>query len=467
MTMATRLYRPLSTASQKLSMISANKVMFQSLGCPRNLVDTEVMMGLLLQKGYEPTPKVEDADYLVLNTCGFLQSARDESRAEIDALLQQKKRGSQLIVTGCMVNLHKDDILRDFPQVDQVLGAGSVDKILDAMTSSQQHEHADKDFSRQSYLESAEVPRTLATPAHYAYLKIAEGCRKRCSFCIIPKIKGKLQSKPKEQVIDEFHALLETGVEEVILIAQDLGDYGKDHFRKDGLTEMLRELTLSLDEYPDVWIRLLYLYPDEITDDLLDLLEQEPRICRYLDMPIQHISDRILKQMKRKTTGDDIRETILKLRNRLPGIHIRTSLMVGFPGETEEEFQQLLDFVDEAKLDNVGVFQYSDETLAASSKLENHVPEKVKQDRYDRLMMAQLKIVRQLNEARIGQELDVVIEGLHPEYRELIVGRYYGQCPDIDGQVILLPTDELPAPGKRHRARVTDFDDYDLIAEIT
>lgn len=459
-----RFYRQLSTKvsqAKAITRISANKVMFQSLGCPRNLVDTEVMMGLLLQKGYVPTPDVQDADYLVLNTCGFLQSARDESRAEIDNLLEQKKKGSKLIVTGCMVNLHKDEILNDFPQVDQVLGAGSVDKILTALTKSSMEE---EDFSRKSYLESAEVPRTLSTPQHYAYLKIAEGCRKRCSFCIIPKIKGKLQSKPKDQVINESHALLAMGVKEIILIAQDLGDYGKDVFRKDGLTEMLRDLTMSIED-PDVWIRLLYLYPDEITDDLITLLVEEPRICRYLDMPIQHISDRILKQMKRKTTANDIRQTIEKLRSRLPGIHIRTSLMVGFPGETDEDFLLLLDFVQEIKLDNVGVFQYSDEELAASSKLDNHVSEEIKQDRFDRLMKAQLGVVLEKNASRVGQEIDVVVEGLHPEHPELVVGRYYGQCPDIDGQVILV-VDEHPQPGKRYRARVIDFDNYDLIAEL-
>ena len=448
-------------ASRSIRRISANKVMFLSLGCPRNLVDTEVMMGLLLQKGYEPTPDIKSADFLVLNTCGFLQSARDESRAEIDNLLQQKKEGSKLIVTGCMVNLHKDEIIRDFPQVDQVLGAGSVDKILDALTRSSQ---LDEDFSRKSYLESAEVPRSLATPPHYAYLKIAEGCRKRCSFCIIPKIKGRLQSKPKDQVIKECHALFENGVKEIILIAQDLGDYGKDFFRKDGLTEMLRELTASIED-PDIWIRLLYLYPDEITDDLIALLEEEPRICRYLDMPIQHISDSILKRMKRKTTANDIRRTIETIRRRLNGIHIRTSLMVGFPGETEEDFQLLLDFVFEAKLDNVGVFKYSDEDLAASSKLNNHVPDEVKQERFDRLMKAQLQVVCEKNAARVGEELSVVVEGLHPDHPELVVGRYYGQCPDIDGQVLLV-VDAHPQPGKRYRARVIDFDNYDLIAEL-
>lgn len=448
-------------AARGIKRKSANKVMFQSLGCPRNLVDTEVMMGLLLQKGYQATLDVGSADYLVLNTCGFLQSARDESRAEIECLLRQKKEGSMLIVTGCMVNLHKDEIIRDFPQVDQVLGAGSVDKILDALTRTMQE---GEDFSRKSYLESAEVPRSLSTPPHYAYLKIAEGCRKRCAFCIIPKIKGKLQSKPNDQVIKECHALLDNGVKEIILIAQDLGDYGKDFFQKDGLTKMLRDLTMSIKD-PDVWIRLLYLYPDEITDDLISLLEDEPRIIRYLDLPIQHISDPILKRMKRKTSAHDIRQTIEKLRSRLAGIHIRTSLMVGFPGETEEDFESLLDFVTTTQLDNVGVFQYSDEALAASSKLDNHVPEEIKQERFDRLMKAQLEVVVAKNRARVGEEIEVVVEGLHPDHPELVIGRYYGQCPDIDGQVILV-VDSHPEPGKRYRARVIDFDNYDLIAEL-
>jgi ribosomal protein S12 methylthiotransferase len=422
------------------------------------------MLGIVLKKGFELTLNIADADYLVLNTCGFLESARQESRDEIYALIRQKKKDSRLIVTGCMANLHKDRILDEFPQVDQVLSAGSVDKILDACLSSSRT--VMEGDSARSYLETAEVPRALATPPHYAYLKIAEGCRKRCSFCIIPKIKGKLRSKPKDQVIAECQALVSTGVREIILIAQDLGDYGKDRFIKDGLTDMLHDLTSSV-EQPDLWIRLLYLYPDEITNGLIDLMEREPRIIRYLDMPIQHISDRMLKRMKRKTNAGDIRQALSNLRTRLPGIHIRTSLMVGFPGETETDFQMLLDFVREAKLDNVGVFQYSNEELAKSSQLDGHIPHEVKQDRYDRLMKAQLEVVREKNVNRIGDEFDVVIESLHPDDPDLIVGRYYGQCPQIDGEVIVFAdSSRPPEPGKRYKVRVTDFHDYDLVGEV-
>ena len=478
-----------------------NKILFQSLGCPRNFVDTEVMLGVVLQAGMEVTQSVEDADYLVINTCGFLQAARDESKATIQQLLQEKKKSAKLLVTGCMVNLHKEQIMQDYPQVDHVLGSGSIDKVLQAIQSLNQQPLVDATMSiseaRKSFLEQADTPRFLATPPHYAYLKIAEGCRKRCSFCIIPKIKGRLQSKPISQIIQEFQALVHHGVSEVILIAQDLGDYGKDfprpaslngisnsnnnignltpssniHKKPSELATLLRSILETEGLPKDFWLRLLYLYPDEITPDILDVMESDSRICRYLDMPIQHSHDVILKSMRRKTTSDDIRQTIQTIRQRLPGIHIRTSLMVGFPGETEEHFQHMIDFVLEYELDNVGVFQYSNEEMAFSSRLPNHVPEEVKEDRYHRLMQAQLEVVQRKNKKRVdGQErLEVVIEGMHPDHKDLIVGRYYGQCPDIDGQVIINDVDalgKLPNPGQRYWVELTDFDNYDLIGRI-
>jgi ribosomal protein S12 methylthiotransferase len=468
---------------------SSNKIMFQSLGCPRNFVDTEVMLGIVLNAGMEVTQSAEEADYLVVNTCGFLQSARDESVSAIQELIETKKEGSKLLVTGCMINLHKDQILNDYPQVDHVLGSGSVDKVLvaiEAMNKKAEQEKSnnidgvlqekenDKETisdQRKSFLEQGETPRFIATPRNYAYLKIAEGCRKRCSFCIIPKIKGPLQSKPVEQVVVEFQALLDHGASEVIIIAQDLGDYGKDQkeLKKNGLATLLRAL-LSADDR-DFWLRLLYLYPDEITTEIIDIIESDPRICRYLDMPIQHISDVMLKQMKRTTTSKDIKQTIDTLRQRLPGIHIRTSLMVGFPGETEEQFQELLDFVVAYELENVGVFIYSNEELAWSSRLPDHVPQEVKEERYDRLMIAQLEVVQRRNQERVraNERLQVVIEGFHPDHDDLIVGRYYGQCPDIDGQVIINNVDflgKLPDPGKRYCVELTDFDNYDLIGRI-
>jgi ribosomal protein S12 methylthiotransferase len=446
------------------------KIMFQSLGCPRNFVDTEVMLGLSVQSGMEITQDPEDADYLVVNTCGFLESARQESRETIDELASAKKENAKLIVTGCMVNLHKDQILKDFPGVDSVLGSGAVDKVIEAIRKLEDGsgERLVLSAHRRSFLSRGDVPRLLATPPHYAYLKIAEGCQKRCSFCIIPSIKGRLQSKPVSELVEEFQAVLEHGASEIILIAQDLGDYGKDFKSPSSsanLEHLLRTLLASTDD-PDLWLRLLYLYPDEITAELIDLMQSEPRICRYLDMPIQHSHDHMLKLMRRKTTGDEIKSTINLLREKIPGIHIRTSLMVGFPGETQAHFEHLLDFVQEYELDNVGVFTYSNEALAYSSRLPHHVPEEVKEERYQRLMEAQLETVRRKNQARVDKKerLEVVIEGLKDE--KTIVGRYYGQCPDIDGQVLLEAHQKSVHAGARYWVEVIGFDEYDLIGRI-
>jgi len=466
------------------------KIFFQSLGCPRNFVDTEVMLGMSVQSGLlELTQEVEEADVLVVNTCGFLESARDESQQVIQELVQTKKAGSHLLVTGCMVNLHKDQILQDFPGVDAILGSGAIDKVLDTLQQLEHQKHGGdqqrivQSAHRRSFLERGDTPRFLATPPHYAYLKIAEGCKKQCSFCIIPKIKGRLQSKRIPQLVQEFQAILEHGASEVILIAQDLGDYGKDLKTNElppsssssssssptNLEQLLRALLDATDD-PNLWIRLLYLYPDEITPELIRVMESDSRICRYLDMPIQHSHNEMLKLMRRKTTGEEIKATIQMLRERIPGIHIRTSLMVGFPGETESHFQHLLEFVQEYELDNVGVFTYSNEPLAYSSKLPHHVPDEVKEERYHRLMQAQLETVRRKNQRRVDQKerIEVVIEGLQQQEEDsnaVIVGRYYGQCPDIDGQVLLDGNERVYA-GARYWVEVTGFDEYDLIGRV-
>ncbi len=445
------------------------KIMFQSLGCPRNFVDTEVMLGLSVKSGMVITQDVQEADYLVVNTCGFLESARQESREAIQDLAQSKKQNSKLLVTGCMVNLHKEQILKDFPEVDSILGSGAIDKVI--QTIQQLEDNAGTRFTqsshRRSFLARGDVPRFLATPPHYAYLKIAEGCKKQCSFCIIPKIKGRLQSKPIPELVDEFQAILEHGASEIILIAQDLGDYGKDLKSSSpaNLELLLRALLDSTDD-PNLWIRLLYLYPDEITPTLIDLMQSDTRICRYLDMPIQHSHDDMLKLMRRKTTGNEIKATIHLLRERIPGIHIRTSLMVGFPGETEEHFQHLLEFVQEYELENVGVFTYSNEPMAYSSRLPDHVPEQVKEERYHRLMQTQLETVRRKNQARVDKKerIEVIIEGLQDD--DTIIGRYFGQCPDIDGQVLLDANKESVCAGVRYWVEVNGFDEYDLIGRI-
>lgn len=441
---------------------AGNKIYFISLGCPRNLVDTEVMLGILLKAGYEVAEELQDADYLVVNTCGFLEASRQESRDTVQDLIKARKKSAKIVVTGCMVQTHHEEMEKQFPGVDYFLGSGDLEGILQAVQS---HEKGKLVTTSRSYLEAGEIPRQLSTPKHFAYLKIAEGCRKRCAFCVIPTIKGPLKSKSKEQILKEFHLLLNQGVEEIILIAQDLGDYGKDKgFRRsEGLLDLLKSM---LENDKKFWLRLLYLYPDEITDELIQLIKQDKRICPYLDMPLQHINNDILKAMRRTTSKEDIIRILTNLRKEIPHIVIRTSLMVGFPGETEEQFRELADFIQTYPLDNIGVFKYSREPGSHSYDLPNQVPEEVKQDRYDRLMKLQKKVVKKRNMAIIGKTLEVVVEGYHPETPLLMTGRYYGQCPDIDGQVIINDGRKVKAFGKRYRVEITDVADYDLIGRV-
>lgn len=437
-----------------------NKIHFVSLGCSRNLVDTEVMLGILLKSGYEVTDQIQKADFLVANTCAFLASARQESCDTIESLFEGKKKGAKVVVAGCMVQKHKEELKSKFPDIHYFLGSGDMERILEAVQSIEQGEAV---TTARSYLEWGEVPRQLSTPKNYAFLKIAEGCAKQCAFCIIPKIKGPLRSKAQEQVLKEFDALRSQGVHEIILIAQDLGDYGKERKEVSGLENLIREM---LKREGDFWIRFLYLYPDEITEELLDLMASDSRICAYLDMPIQHINDKMLKAMRRKTSREQIVSTIQTLRKKLPNAVIRTSLMVGFPGETEEQFQELVQFVQEHPLDNIGIFKYSREEESPSAKMEGHLSEEVKQDRFERLVAAQMQMVRKLNRSYIGKRLSVIVEGYHPDSPYLMRGRFYGQCPDIDGQVIINDGRAVDAFGKFYEVEITDVADYDLIGKV-
>lgn len=437
---------------------SGNKIHFTSLGCARNLVDTEVMLGLVLKAGYELTGNEEEADYLVVNTCGFLESARQEALDVIGDIFEDKKETAKVVVTGCMVTKHNQILKDHFPGIHYLLGPGDVENILKAIETNEQGESIST--SAKSYLQWGEIPRQIATPKHYAYLKIAEGCAKRCSFCIIPSIKGVLRSKPQEQVLREFHALLDQGVHEIILIAQDLGDYGKERREKGALEALLKEMLKVKGDY---WIRLLYLYPDEITDELIEVIQSDSRLLPYLDMPIQHINSDILKAMRRKTNREHIIATYEKLRSRLPNSVIRTSLMVGFPGETEAQFQELVQFVQDHPLDNIGVFEFSLEEGAHAAKLEGQLPKEVKEERHALLMEAQMGVVRKLNQKYIGQKLEVIVEGYHPDSEFLMTGRFYGQCPEIDGQVIINDCQAVENFGQIHQVEITDVMDYDLI----
>jgi len=442
----------------------ANKVNFTSLGCPRNLVDSEVMLGILLKAGYEVVQQIEEADYLVVNTCAFLESSRQESKEAIQSLLETKKKEAKLIVTGCMVTKHRQEIEETFPGVHYLLGAGDVEGILQAVRSDIQGSQIG---TVRSYLEAGEVPRMLSTPKHYAYLKIAEGCRKACAYCVIPKIKGPLRSKEGSQVLKEFKALLQQGVREVILIAQDLGDYGKDLFgqkKSEALVKLLRQM---LEVEGDYWIRLLYLYPDEITDELIELIQQDARICAYLDMPIQHINDTLLKAMRRQTTGDEIKAILTTLRQKIPSIHIRTSLIVGFPGETEEQFEELCAFVKDYSLHHIGIFKYSKEEGTPAGKMSEQIDAATKERRFETLAAIQQEVVEELYASMIGTTVDAIVEGYHPETKLLMVGRYFGQCPDIDGQILINDGRKVSGFGKRYRVEITDSAGYDLVGRVT
>ncbi len=439
---------------------SGNKIHFTSLGCARNLVDSEVMLGILLKAGYEPAEHLEDADFLIVNTCGFLAESRKESCDTIDALLKDRKKAQKSSLPDAWSKNTAQRSAAAFLLFITFLGSGDMEKILDAV---QTPEAGTAITSARSYLEWGEVPRQISTPKNYAYLKIAEGCMKRCSFCIIPSIKGPLRSKSIDQVVKEFNALLSQGVHEVILIAQDLGDFGKDRKEKDGLAQLLRPMLATDKKF---WLRFLYLYPDEITEEIMQMMEQDTRICRYFDMPIQHINDTILKSMRRKTSKKHIVDTITTLRQRFPDIVLRTSLMVGFPGETEEQFQELIDFVKECPLDNVGIFKYSREEESHSATLPGHLPEEVKQDRFTRLAAVQHEVLQDRQRRFIGKTLDVMVEGYHPDSPYLMRGRFYGQCPEIDGQVIINDGRLVKSFGKLYKVEITDIAGYDLIGQV-
>jgi ribosomal protein S12 methylthiotransferase len=444
----------------KQVILSGNKIHFTSLGCARNLVDTEVMLGIVMKAGYEVTQEIDEADFLVVNTCGFLASSRKESSDTIDALFQEKKKRAKVVVVGCMVQKHKEELKTRFPNVHYFLGSGDMERILEALQTTEPGEAV---TDARSYLEWGEVPRMLSTPRHFAYLKIAEGCAKRCAFCVIPKIKGPLRSKSESQVLKEFHLLLDQGVKEVILIAQDLGDYGKERKEIGGLEKLLKAMLANERSF---WIRLLYLYPDEISDELIALIKSDSRICPYLDMPIQHINDQILKAMRRKTNRHAIVTTIQKLREQIPDIVIRTSLMVGFPGETDEQFEELFEFVKETRLDNVGIFTYSREEESSSARLPHHISDEVKQQRFERLAALQKKRLKIHNKRYIGKRLSVIVEGTHPDSPYLLRGRFYGQCPEIDGQVIINDARGVKELGTFYDVEITECAGYDLIGKV-
>ncbi len=476
------------------------KIGFLSLGCPKNLVDGEVMLGIARDAGHVITPDAGDADVLVVNTCAFIDSAKQES---IDAILEmaaQKRDGkcSRLVVTGCLAERYRDELRREIPEIDAVLGTGEVPQILDALgdvgsrlaardmaqpvaffrSSSALATNGAPGASRQplsdrtpdpgsrppapTYIYDADTPRLLTTPGHYAYVKVAEGCDYTCAFCIIPTLRGSYRSRTAESIVREARALAARGVRELLLISQDTTFYGIDRGERGALARLLRELN-AIDGLE--WIRLLYLYPTTITDDVLDAMAECEKVCRYVDLPLQHASAPVLKRMRRPGNRAGYDKLLGRIRDRVPGVTLRTTLIVGFPGETDADFAELDGFVADTGFDHVGVFTYSHEEGTRAFDLPDDVPAVVKRRRRHALMARQKKIVARAQKARIGRDVSVLVDGPSTEHELVLQGRLEGQAPDIDPVVFLTDCDpEGYVKGQLIRARIVGSRGYDLLA---
>jgi ribosomal protein S12 methylthiotransferase len=470
----------------------SKKVGFVSLGCPKNLVDSEVMMGMLAQAGAQLTPRAEDADVIVVNTCSFIDSAQQESVNTILEMAKLKSEGRRLVVAGCLVERFRDEIRKNIPEVDAVVGTGELDNILAAAGVAPAQDpaspfkiltsRAEGDlrvsqgrFSREAwdgaiadlpnYLYDENTPRILATPCHTAYIKIAEGCDHPCTFCIIPQLRGKFRSRRFESVIAEAERLANSGVREITLIGQDTTCYGEDFGLKDGLAVLLEKLA-QIENLR--WIRFLYAYPNKITGKLLDTIAAHEKICSYVDVPLQHASPTALKRMKRGGGAEIFLRMIEKIRRTIPGVTVRSSFIVGFPGETDREFEELCDFVREARFDWMGAFGYSDQDGAAAFSLDRKVPPREIERRRKRLMQIQRQISKKQKKALVGTECDLLLEGTSEESDLLLEGRTPMHAPEIDGKVFVndFPEGQNPRPGEFYRCEIVEAHDYDLVARL-
>jgi len=484
------LLDPENTASPDVSR--PRKVGFVSLGCPKNLVDSEVMMGMLAQAGAKLTARAEDADVIVVNTCSFIDSAQQESVNTILEMAKLKSEGRRLVVAGCLVERFRDEIRKNIPEVDAVVGTGELDNILAAagvapaqdpsspfkiLTSRPEGDlrATQGRFSREgwdgaiadlpNYLYDENTPRILATPGHTAYIKIAEGCDHPCTFCIIPQLRGKFRSRRFESVVAEAERLARSGVREITLIGQDTTCYGEDFGLKDGLALLLEKLAHIEDLR---WIRFLYAYPNKITGKLLDTIAAHDKICSYVDVPLQHASPSALKRMKRGGGADIFLRMMEKIRRTIPGVAVRSSFIVGFPGETEKEFEELCDFVREAKFDWMGAFSYSDQDGAAAFSLDKKVPQREIERRRKRLMQIQRRISKKQKKSLVGKQCDLLLEGTSDESDLLLEGRTAMHAPEIDGKVFVneFPEGVNPRSGQFYRCEIVESHDYDLVARI-
>ena len=437
-------------------------ILFISLGCDKNLVDSEVMLGLLDAKGYQIVNDETQADIIVINTCCFVHDAKEESIQTILEMAEYKTEGrlKALIVTGCLAQRYRQEIIDEIPEVDAVLGTTAYDKIVEAVEEALAGA-GHVELENVNALPLVDTKRLVTTGGHYAYMKIAEGCDKHCTYCIIPKLRGNYRSVPMERLIQEAKDLAEQGVKELILVAQETTLYGKDIYGEKSLHKLLRELC-KVDGIR--WIRILYCYPEEIDDNLIQVMKEEKKLCHYLDLPIQHANDEILKRMGRRTSKAQLEEIIGKLKREIPDITLRTTLITGFPGETEEQHEELKAFVDEMEFDRLGVFTYSPEEDTPAAEMPDQIPEEVKEDRQAEIMELQQEIAFAQAEDMIGEEVLVMIEGKVAD-ENAYVGRTYKDAPGVDG-LIFINTDEELMSGDFARVKVTGAVEYDLIGEL-
>lgn len=438
------------------------KILFVSLGCDKNLVDSEMMLGMLSERGYEFTDDETDADIVVVNTCCFIQDAKEESINTLLEMSELKDSGQikVLVAAGCLAQRYKEEIQREIPQVDAIVGTTAIDSIVTAVEEvlAGQNNNYYRDINTKPVTGAG---RVVTTGGHFAYLKIAEGCDKHCTYCIIPKVRGNYRSVPMEDLLRQAEELADKGVKEIILVAQETTLYGVDLYGKKSLPGLLHELALIPGIY---WIRILYCYPEEIDDELIDAIASEKKVCNYLDIPIQHAADSVLKRMGRRTNEEELRRIITGLRGKIPDIALRTTLISGFPGETQEDFEELYRFVNEMEFDRLGVFTYSQEEDTPAAIMPEQVSEELKAGRRKELMELQQEIAFEKAEGMIGKVLDVMIEGKVAD-EDVYVARTYRDAPNVDGYLFLNTTATLMT-GDFVKVKVTDSNEYDLIGEM-
>lgn len=440
------------------------KIMFISLGCDKNLVDSELMMGLLRDKGYEFTADINEAEVAIINTCGFINDAKEESINTILSVAEYKKQKlSALIVTGCLSQRYNESILEQMPEIDAIVGTTAFDSIADVLSEVLNGKKNIKKLEDISRLCHPKTERVISTGGYYAYLKIADGCDKRCTYCSIPNIRGRYRSVPMEELIEEARTLSEEGVCELLLVAQETTLYGKDIYGEKSLPKLISKLS----EIEGIkWIRILYCYPEEIDDELIETIKNNPKVCHYIDMPVQHCNDRILKLMGRRTNKKELTEIIQKIRREIPDICLRTTLICGFPSETEEEHEELLDFMDETEFDRLGAFAYSPEEDTVAATMEGQIEDEEKQNRVDNVMELQQEISADKSREMIGKELTVIVEGLATgEGENVYVARSYKDAPDVDGYVFFNSEEEIIS-GSFARVRIEKATEYDLMGVL-